>query len=179
MGMFITDKARIQQVDKLGYWKTIDNELYLDDNGELLLTPRYFWSDGYTFPTWVMPIIGDKHKFDVRPAHEHDLNCRFHEKITVKLSITALKIKGYIREHDGMLICEDIPMEYLKIKRISKKEADDYFNSMMKSCGIPKWVRLVLRFGVIFNLNWYFRTGKRSISSYNIYEEDIGLVNGL
>ena len=87
MGRFITANSRIEQTNMPGYWKTIDNELYLDDSGELILTPRYLWSDGYTFPAWTAPILGDKQKWDVRAAHGHDLFCRFHEKIKVNNAV--------------------------------------------------------------------------------------------
>ena len=110
MGRFITAKSRIQQVDIPGYWKTLDNELYLDDDGKLYLVPRYFYSDGYTFPGLIMALLGDKHFFDVRPAHGHDLGCRFHEVIEVSLSLTQLKLKGYLRLHEDMVVLDDVPL---------------------------------------------------------------------
>ena len=178
MGRFITAKARIEQTE-LGYWKTLDNELYLDDDGSLYLVPRYFWSDGYTFPGFIMMLLGDKHKYDVRAAHGHDLFCRFHERIKVCMSLTTLKLKGYLRLYDDKVICEDIPLEFLDIQRVSKTWADDCFKRMMIACEIPKDKINIIRFGVFFNLNWYLKTGKKSILEYNIYEEDIGLVNGV
>ena len=180
MGRFITANSRIEQTNMPGYWKTIDNELYLDDSGELILTPRYLWSDGYTFPAWTAPILGDKQKWDVRAAHGHDLFCRFHEKIKVNMSLTVLKLKGYLRTHEGKVIVEDIPLEYLEIEKINKTWADNCFKRMMIATEtIPEDKIKLIRFGVFFNLNWYLKTGKKSVLEYNIYEEDIGLVNGV
>ena len=179
MGRFITANSRIEQTNMPGYWKTIDNELYLDDSGELILTPRYLWSDGYTFPAWTAPILGDKQKWDVRAAHGHDLFCRFHECVKVNLSLSQLKHMELLTLHKGKVVCEDIPIEYLSIEKVSKTWTDECFKRMMKAAGVPKVQRNIIRFGVFFNLNWWLKTGKKSILEYNIYEEDIGLVNGV
>ena len=179
MGVFITDKARMEQTNVPGYWKIIDNELFLTDRSELILTPRYLWSDGYTFPGLVMAIIGDKNYYDTRPCHGHDLFCRYHEKIVVKDSITHLKIDGYIKTFKGKTICEDIPLNKLSIIKISKWEADELFKEMMLSCDIPTNVVNKIRFGVKFNLNWYWRTGRKSVHDYNLYQQDLDLVEGL
>lgn len=179
MGTFITSRARIEQVDQEGHWKTIDNELYLDDDSTLTIVPRFFWSDGYTFPGIIMAFLGDHHKYDVRPAHGHDLRCRFHERIVVTASLTVLKNEGYLRMHKDKVICEDIPMKYLKIEKTTKKRTDDCFKRMMIAAELPENKINIIRFGVIFNLNWWFKTGKKSITEYEIYKEDIGLVNGV
>ncbi len=176
---FITSKARIEQVDTPGYWRTIDNELYLDENSCLFLNPRYLWSDGYTFPGIIMAILGDHHKFDARCAHFHDLFCRYHECIKVHLSLVQLKRMELLRMHEGKVVCEDIPLEYLSIEKVSKMWADNKFKEMMLSCNIPKRKVNIIRFGVFFNLNWYLKTGKKSILDYDIYKEDLGLVNGV
>ena len=77
-----------------------------------------------------------------------------------------------------------LPREILKeadlnIEKVSKTWTDNTFYDMMISCGISKIKAMLIRFGVFFNLNWYLKTGKKSILEYNIYKEDIGLVNGL
>ena len=178
MSYFITAKSRIEQTDKDGYWKLIDNELYLSNNNELTITPRYFWTDGYTFPLFIIPFIGDKNKYDVRPAHGHDLFCRFHQKIKVNLSLIQLKQKGILHEHKGMIVCEDIPEEYLSIEKISKFESNNLLREMMLTCDIPRKTCNIVRFGTIFNINW-INTGKKSLKDYRIFKEDIGLINGL
>ena len=48
-----------------------------------------------------------------------------------------------------------------------------------QACNMTKRQRNLIRAGVFFNLNWYLRTGKKSILTFDIYNEDIGLVNGL
>ena len=179
MGRFITAKSRIQQVDIPGYWKTLDNELYMDDDGRCYLVPRYFYSDGYTFPGLIMALLGDKHFYDVRPAHGHDLGCRFHEVIEVGLSLTQLKLKGYLRLHEDMVVLDDVPLEYLNIVKKKKSWVDNFFKRMMEACDIPKDKIRIIRMGVFFNLNWWLKTGKKSILEYDIYHEDIGLVNGV
>ena len=181
---FITSKARIEQTDIPGYWKTIDNELFLDSDSQLYLTPRYLYSDGFTYPKIIMAILGDKHYLDVRCAHGHDLFCRFHQRIRVNKSLTVLKMEGYLRTHidnkgNSLVVCEDIPIEYLEVETISKKWADDCFKRMLLSCNVSQKQANILRIGVIFNLNWYLKTGKKSILEYDIYNEDIGLVNGV
>lgn len=181
MGLFITGKSRIEQTDEDGYWKLVDNELYMDNDGKILLCPRRFWTDGYTFPGFVMAILGDKNRFDVRGAHMHDIACRFHQVIQVKLSIQDLRKKGYLKYHEKhkLIYCDDIPIKYLEILSIKKSEADDMLERMMRTSNMKDLVCKIIRFGVRFNLNWYLRCGKRSLATYDIYNEDIGLVNGV
>lgn len=179
MGRFITSKARIEQTNTPGYWKTIDNELFMDDNEDLILTPRYLWTDGYTFPAFVMPFLGDKNKYDTRACHAHDLFCRFHQVLKVNLSLAQLKLYNLVREHKDKIICEDIPLEHVEVLSISKNSADNTFKRMMIACDIPTKEVNIIRFGVFFNLNWWLRYGHKSILEYDIYKEDIGLVNGL
>ena len=178
MGRFVTAKSRIEQTED-GYWKTVDNELFLDDDGELYIVPRYFWTDGYTFPGLVMAILGDKNFYDARPAHGHDLCCRFHERMRVCLSLSQLKMMELLRIHENKVVCDDIPLEYISVEKISKTWTDNFFKRMMKACNVPRLQRYLIRFGVFFNLNWYLKTGKKSILEYDIYHEDIGLVNGV
>ena len=182
MGQFITENVRIEQTNKLGYFKTLDNELFMDDDGTLILTPRYFWTDGYTFPRLVMVILGDKNRYNVRPAHGHDLFCRFHQCIKVKLSLTQLRMMGLLREHNGKTVCEDIPLEHLEITSISKWDADETFKRMMKACEINSITRNIIRFGVIFNIGWFLDLlfGKvGDIANYDLYNSDIGLIEGV
>lgn len=177
--MFLTSKSRIQQTNKDGYWKLVDNELYIDNNGKVMITPRYLWTDGYTFPGLIIPFIGDKNKFDVRPAHAHDLMCRFHERLIVNLSVKQLMEMSLLREYKNLIICEDIPLNYISIEKVTKEHCDNLLKEMMLSCNISKWTSNIVRFGVRFNLNWYLRTGKKSLSEYNIFINDIGLVAGV
>lgn len=179
MGEFLTAKSRIEQTETDGYWKLIDNEVYLSNSGRLTITPRRFWSEGYTIPSIFMPFIGDKNKYDIRPAHGHDLNCRFHEIIFINLSLDELYDK-FIFKHPkkNIMVCKDIPKQYLTIEKISKIKSDNLLKEMMLSCGIENKICNLFRIGVTFNINW-LKTGKKSLNEYVFYEEDIGLVNGL
>lgn len=178
-GTFLTGKSRIQQTDKSGYWMTLDNELYYDFNEDrIYVVPRYFWSDSYTFPRLLLIITGDKNRDDVRPSHQHDLFCRFHERLYTTLSFDELCTMGLLYEHEkGFMVCEDIPKEYLVVEKIKKWKADNLLREMMISCNISKFKAGVARIGVFFNINW-LKTGKRSLKTYNIYKEEIGLVDG-
>ena len=182
MGYFLTDRSRIWQTNIDGRWKLVDNELYMNNNGVIQICPRYFWTDGYTFPNILMPITGDKNHLDVRPAHGHDLECRFHERLVVNLTLSELCRKGYLNNktshNQDILVCEDIPMKYITIEKVTKKQANDRLYEMMRSAYIDEYKAKAIRLGVVFNFNWA-RTGKKSLSEYNIYKEDIGLVNGL
>ena len=177
MGYFLTAKSRIEQTDTKNYWKLVDNELYMSNDGTISITPRYFWTDGYSFPYFIMPFIGDRNSLDVRPAHAHDLFCRFHQRIIVDLSLKELIEKGYLHDHNGIIVCEDLPKYTLNIIKIKKTKADDLIKEMMLSCKIPEKICNIIRFGVFFNFNW-LRTGKKDLYDYRIFYEDIGLVNG-
>lgn len=178
MGLFLTHNSRIEQTDEQGYWKLIDNELYFTNNGKIIITPRYLWTDGYTIPSLFMPFVGDKNKYDVRPAHAHDLACRFHQLIYVTIPIHELKSKDLLRIHNDMWICEDIPEKYLVITKIKKTEADDLLKEMMEAANISDYICNVFRFAVRFNFNWY-KNGKEPLENFSLFNEDIGLVNGL
>lgn len=182
MGYFLTDRSRIWQTQNEGKWKLVDNELYMNNNGVIQLCPRYFWTDGYTFPSILLPITGDRNSLDVRPAHMHDLECRFHERIIVNLTLIELCRKGYLHKQIShnrqILVCEDIPTKFLTIEKVEKTQSDDRLKEMMLSVGINKLKTNCIRFGVVFNINWS-KTGKTSLSKYNIFVDDIQLVNGL
>ena len=175
MGYFLTEKARIEQTDNPRYWKTLDNILYQDNEGTIYLVPRYFWSDGYSFPRILLSIFGNA--YDVRPSYMHDLFCRFHECIKVTLSIEQLKSLGYLRVHEDKIVCENIPNCFLEILPITKWDCDCIFKRCMLSCNISERLAETIRFGVLFNFNW-INTGKKSLLEFMLYKQDIGLING-
>lgn len=185
MGRFVTSQARIEQTETEGYWRTLDNQLYLDTDSSIYLTPRYLWSDGYTFPGLVMVILGGRYQYDIRPAVQHDLNCRFHQSIKVQLTLTELKKLGYLHTHiskttkETKVVLEDIPLEYLDIIPITKTWADNTFKRAMEAAELSSLKIALIRFGVFFNLNWWLKAGRGSLYDYDIYHEDIDLVNGV
>ena len=97
MGKFLTGKARLQQIDRKGYWRLLDNEIYKDDNGDIHITPRNMLSDNYTIPLWIDLLVGSPVDFDTRCCHLHDLQCFSHETLTVALTEEELIKKGYLR----------------------------------------------------------------------------------
>ena len=157
MCKFLTGKARIQQVERKGYWRLLDNEVYKDDNGDIHLTPRNMLTDNYTIPLWIDLFVGSPVDFDTRCSHAHDLQCYSHEALLVNLTEEELKEKGYLRysEKNKMWICEDVPPEFLSTRKISKLGANNMLFRSMRAAGIPLWDRIKVRIGVSFNLNWF------------------------
>lgn len=160
-GIFLTSKSRLEQSNEDGKWFLIDNELFMDNDGSIYLAPRYYKTDNYTIPSWVAWIAGDKAEFDVRPAHQHDVNCTYHKKIKVKLSIAQLRKMNFLRGHKDLVVCEDIPIQYLEVLPCSKTEADNRFKRMMIATGcITNFRANLLRAGVFFNVGWWLEKPK-------------------
>ena len=98
-GVFLTGKSRFEQTDIEGIWKTLDNQLYLDEDNTLYLVPRYFLTDGYTIPNWIAWLGGSKMQWDTRCSTQHDFECKFHKIIIVNLSIAQLKKMKFLKEN--------------------------------------------------------------------------------
>jgi len=166
MGIFLTAPARTDQLPKKGMYKLTDNELYLDDDGSIYLAWRNFQTDNYT---WIK-----SNNWDIRCSHGHDIGCKYHQIVQVKLSIAQLRFKGYLRQSKGRWICENIPAKYLKVIDVSGHVINNLFYRMLKSadCPVtPKYIQYGYRVGVAFNINW-FLTGKKKIDLNKIYDED-------
>ena len=176
MGYFITEPSRVEPTNIANYSRMLDNEVYMSNDGKISITPRYFWTDGYSGPKLIRTLIKNKN-LDLRPAHGHDLFCRFHQRLFVDLTLYQLRYKGYIHEYNDKIICEDIPDKYLHAEIINKKTANDLMKEMMLACNFSISQTSLIRLGICFNFNWR-NTGKRDIMTYDIYNEDIGLVNG-
>lgn len=159
MGSFITGQAFLGQ-DEYGLcWYTLHNQLYLDDDGELYFIPRYFETDGYTIPKCLAVLGGDKMEWDIRPAIQHDFECRYHKAVKVVLSLNELRKKGIIREiekeNKNITICENIALEYLKTEDVNFNQANNRFKRTLKaSKNIKTWRVNMMRFAVNFNLSW-------------------------
>ena len=155
-GFFLTGKSRLEQTNDDGIWMLLDNELYMDKNGIISLVPRYFLTDNYTIPNWIAWLGGGKSQWDVRPAHQHDLICRFKQKIKVNLSLCQLRSKKLLKEKNKLLVCDDIPVKYLELVTMSKTEADKMFKQMLLDTNcISKTRANILSIGVFFNIGWY------------------------
>lgn len=164
---FLTSAARIEQLPEPGMYKLIDNELYLDDDKTINLHWRNFVTDNYTYIK-----SGER---DIRCAHGHDIGCKHHQIVKVKLSISALIQYKYLHKNSkGLWVCENIPPEHLEIVNVSGRECNNLFYRMMRDadCPItPKYLQYWYRAGVSFNLNW-FKTGKIKIDLAKLYDEN-------
>lgn len=158
MGKFLTEAARIKQLPERGLYKLVDNELYKDDDGSINLHPRGFKTDNFT---WI--ISSD---WDIRCSHGHDVGCKYHQIIKVKLTENELWQQGYLKEFNGMIVCKDIPVEYLEIVNISGYQINNLFYRMLRDADCPKTPKLtqcLYRAGVALNLGWFW-SGKNKLT---------------
>lgn len=165
MGKFLTDAARIEQIPKKGMYKVLDNELYQDDDGFIYLVWRGFQTDNFT---WIR-----SNDWDIRCSHGHDVGCKYHQVVRVKLNEQQLRMALYLRTHHNKVVCEDIPAKYLEVIDVSGHWTNNFFYRMLKSADCPetpKSVQIKYRVGVAFNFNW-FLSGKKKIDLKNLYNE--------
>ncbi|MDD3236795.1 MAG: hypothetical protein PHV37_01700 [Candidatus Gastranaerophilales bacterium] len=177
MGKFITGKTEFRQSNKDGRCYALHNQLYQDDDGLLYLVPRFFLTDGFTIPKWLAPIGGGRMEWDVRPAIGHDFDCKYHQTIVVNATVKELFKNGFIKIieklGEAIVICEDLPLNILSVKKISFSEANSKFKRMMKAVEcIKNWRINMMRFAVNFNLGW-LKSGKEPIDLNKIYKEPI------
>lgn len=152
---FLTSSARIEQTTKPGIWRTIDNQLFQDIDNSIYLVPRYYKTDNYTIPDWLAWLGGGKAKWDVRPSHFHDFGCQYHALIKVLLTKEQLEQKRLLRIKDNKIVCENIPVKYLKVVKKNKWFIDCFFKRMMKVANnIPNWRVNLMRTAVFFNIGW-------------------------
>lgn len=157
MCKFLTGSARIQQTNRRRIWRLLDNEVFLSNKGELLLAPRNMLSDNYTIPLWISFIAGSPVDFDTRGSHIHDELCYCREALIINLTVEELKEKGYLRfsEKNNMWVCEDVPAEFLKKRKVTKLEANNILYGCMEASGVPLLNRIIIRLGVVFNIGWF------------------------
>ena len=156
MCKFITGKARIQQTEKRRIWKLLDNEVFKANDGTLYLVPRNMQTDNYTIPLWMSWLAGSPVDFDTRCSHLHDFCCTSHRVVLIGLTEKELRDKGYLRYSDKnkMWVCEDIPTEFLKVRKIGKFKANNLLYECMEACSIPFINRVLIRLGTVFNFGW-------------------------
>lgn len=163
MGKFLTDKAITQQLDEKGMYKVLANELYKDDDGRIYLVWRGFETDNFT---WINS--GD---WDIRCSHLHDVGCKHHQVVRLKISEQELRSRRLLFVHHDKVICKDIPTKYLEVINISGHEINNMFYRMLKASKAPKYVQIAYRAGVALNLAWFW-TGKQKIDLDKLYDED-------
>ena len=172
MCYWITDKSPTIQDNDPNKVDTINNQLF-NLKGKIYLVPRNTVTDNYTIPLGI-----NKDKWDVRPAHLHDIGCYYHQVILVDLPLEVI-YNDYCYLIDNRIICRDIPKENLKVVDVTFKECNDLlFEGMRGLRSIPKWVAALYRLGVNLNLNWLF-TGKKKIDLSNIYNNKLYTYNNI
>lgn len=166
MGRFLTAPARTQQVPERGMYRILDNELYKDDDGSINLHWRNFKTDNFT---WI-----NSSDWDIRCSHGHDIGCKHHQIVKVRLTENELWKKGFLKKFNGMIVCKDIPIEYLEIVDISGHQINNLFYRMLRDadCPItPKYVQYLYRAGVSFNIKWFW-SGKNKIDLNQLYNKE-------
>lgn len=168
---WLTDNSRLEKLSQANKWLMLDNELFLDKDNSIYITPRNYMTDNYTIPDCLAGLAGNKSKYDVRPSHIHDFICTWHQAIKVNLTEQELIDKGFLKQHKNKIICEDIPIKYLECVNFTKWSADCLFKRAMKATGaIPPCIYNLYRFGVFFNIGW--SVGYHPpFDLYEIYEE--------
>ncbi len=158
---FLTYKTELQQLEEDKKWYTLHNQLFLDEDDSILLVPRYFITDGYTIPPMFALIAGNRMEIDIRPAVEHDIECKYRKIIKVNLTIDELRSKGLLRHHlkeetnELIPVCEDIPLEFLTFEDVEFKEATKRMRRMMSSIkSISKYKMNIISSAVWLNVGW-------------------------
>lgn len=178
--MFLTSKAEMMQTDKPGIWQTQHNQLYWDCDGQIYLVPRNYLTDGYTIPLWLSWLGGGKMQWDIRCAIQHDFECQYHQELVVNLSLTELCTRKILKNHitpenKVIVICKDIPFEFIEIRDTTFKNVNDKFQRMMKATNsIKPWRINLMRFAVNFNIGWLSKC-KKSINITKIYQTNLSV----
>lgn len=166
MGKFLTSPAKIEQTNKKGIYRVLDNELYKDDDGSIYLVWRGFKSDNFT---WI-----NSSDWDIRCSHGHDVGCKYHQVVKVKLTEQQLKKIRFLYVKNNKVMCQDLPPIMLEVKNVSGHWINNFFYRMLKAADCPKtpkYVQLGYRAGVSFNIGWFW-SGKKKIDLKKLYDED-------
>lgn len=166
MGKFLTTAATIEQQGRKGIYKVCDNELYKDDDGAIYLVWRGFKTDNFT---WI-----NSSDWDIRCSHGHDVGCKYHQVVRVKVNEFNLRRARYIYTKGSKILCRDLPPKFLEVVDVSGHWTNNLFYRMLKAADCPKtpkWVQLLYRTGVALNFGW-FKTGKIKIDLNKLYDEE-------
>lgn len=135
---------------------------FIEKHKKIYIVWRGFETDNFT---WINS--GD---WDIRCSHLHDVGCKYHGIVRVKLNERELRTRRFLVVHHNKIICNDIPPKYLKIEKITGHEINNMFYRMLKATKAPKYVQIAYRAGVAFNFGWFF-SGKEKIDLNNLYKE--------
>ena len=175
MGKFLTSYSRLQQTGYPEKWKLIDNQLYKDDDGTIYLCPRNYITDGFTIPKTLQIVAGSKMEYDTRASSQHDFECSYHKVIIIDATENKLRRMKLLHVANGMDVCEDIPIDLLKIKDTTFKKTNDRFIRMLASVNnIPNWRRFLIGHAVSLNASWLIV--KHELDVNLIYKVDYGLL---
>lgn len=163
-GYFITPKSLIRQIKGKGMYKVEENEIFVDEDDAPYLCWRLFQTDNFT---WI-----NSSDWDIRCSHIHDVGCKYHQVVRIKLTIQEMIEKGILVScEDGCYHCKDIASEYLEVVNVSGNQINNMFYRMLKATDAPKYVQLAYRAGVALNLGWFF-SGKQKIDLSKLYCEE-------
>ncbi len=166
MGKFLTSPALTEQLPEKGMYRVCVNELYKDDDGLIYLVPRGFETDNFT---WI-----NSNDWDTRCSHLHDVGCKYHQVIGVKLNENQLRMTHLLHTKHDKMICEDIPVRFLKVVDVSGHWINNLFYRMLRDADCPKtpkYIQLLYRAGVAFNIGW-FKSGKKKINLKELYKKE-------
>ena len=166
MGKFLTSPADIRQTDRKGVYEVTENELYRDDDSSIYLVWRGFRTDNFT---WI-----NSSDWDIRCSHGHDVGCKYHQVVKVLLNEQQLRKLRLLYVKGNRILCHDLHPKMLQVKNVSGRWINNLFYRMLKSADCPptpKYIQLLYRTGVSFNLGWFF-TGKKKIDLEKIYNEE-------
>lgn len=175
MGKFLTAHSRMEQLSTPEKWKLLDNQLFLDENNEIILCPRNYITDGFTIPNILSVIAGSKMQYDTRASSQHDFECSYGKVIKVHLTEQELLNMKLLHVHNGMLVCENIPLEYLEAQKTTFRETNARFARMLKTCkNISKLRYNLITKAVYLNASWIL--AKHKLDMEELYEVDYGLL---
>jgi len=164
MAKFLTYETEIIQTDENYMWTTEHNQLFQDVDGTIYLVPRFFETDGYTIINLFAPIAGNRLENDIRPAVQHDWDCKYKFSLVVKLNEYELRQKNYLRtifkqigkEKIQINVCEDIPVRYLKVIPVGFKSANFKLKRMLDCIdGMQTWKKRLISIAVFLNIGWF------------------------
>ena len=174
MGKFLTAHSRLEQLCVGDKWKLVDNQLYKDDNGDIILCPRNYITDGFTIPSFVTFIAGGKMEYDTRASSQHDFECSYHKVIKVIKTEDELRKMNILHVANGKFVCENIPIEFLEAHSTTFNETNQRFKRMLASTNIPKNKYKMIASAVYLNASWLWT--RHELDMDELYEVDYGLL---
>ena len=183
----LTYKSRIQQIGDTNKFCLIDNEVFATASG-CVFAPRYLFTDNITFinNTFV----------DIRASHIHDIGCAYRKLFISNLTEDDLISKGLLHlnekatererkflsklkecnKYDGdtnvtVMVCEDIPLEYIETIDVSFSENNKLFKDMLVKTGVPQVKANVMGSAVYLNAGWFLRKPKEMLPLNDVFSE--------